>query len=147
MANFTDVDPKTARPAPTFSRVAFGVTIAAGASVLLNAAVAALAGLSHGSTGPRIGLEPAEYAPLTVLGVLLGAACWDVVRRKARKPRARLRMLVPVAVLVSFVPDFGILAVGASLLNALALVAMHLVVAAVTVPVLARVLPLPRDDG
>ena len=125
-------------------RAAIGVTLAALASVALNAVIAALALAALPDEGFRKGLELREYAPLTVAGVLLGTLAWHLVRSRARDPRAVLRILVPVAVVVSFVPDFGILAAGATLLNSLALIAMHLVVAAITVPVLARVLPLPR---
>ncbi len=93
----------------------------------------------------RKGLTLKEYAPLTVVGILLGTLAWYLVRRSARDPRAVLRVLVPAAVLVSLVPDFGILAAGVHLLNSLALVTMHLVVAAITVPVLVKVLPLPHS--
>ena len=134
-----------ARPASVESgRAAIGLTLAALASVALNSVIAALALAALPDEGFRKGLDLREYAPLTVAGILLGTLGWHLVRRKARDPRAVLRILVPVVVVVSFVPDFGILAAGATMLNSLALVAMHLVVAGITVPTLARVLPLPR---
>lgn len=51
-------------------------------------------------------------------------------------------MLVPVVVVLSWIPDLGILAGGATVVNSLALILMHTVVAAATVPVLLRVMPL-----
>jgi uncharacterized protein DUF6069 len=137
-------DSTTRQSSVEIGRTAIGLTLAALASVALNFLIAALALAALPDEGFRKGLDLREYAPLTVAGILLGALAWQLVRRRARDPRAVLRILVPVAVVVSFVPDFGILAAGATLLNSLALVAMHLVVAAITVPVLARVLPLPR---
>ncbi|MBP2328116.1 hypothetical protein JOF56_008501 [Kibdelosporangium banguiense] len=123
------------------------LALAAVASIVLNTGIALLAGLVLPDGGVRMGLQPIEYAPLTVAGILLGTLGWYVIRRTARKPRAVLRVLVPLAVLLSFGPDLGILAAGASFVNSLALMAMHVIVAVITVPVLARVLPLPADPA
>ncbi|MCS7475593.1 DUF6069 family protein [Umezawaea endophytica] len=137
---------RTQRPAVANDRAVIGVILASLASIALNSVIAALASAALPDGGVRMGLELKEYAPLTVAGVLIGTLVWHVVRSRARDPRAVLRVLVPVAVLVSFVPDFGILSAGATLLNSLALIAMHVVVAAVTVPMLLKVLPLSRSD-
>lgn len=47
---------------------------------------------------------------------------------------ARPRILVPAVVLVSFAPDLLVLTVGATALNIVGLMAMHVVAAAITVP-------------
>ncbi len=147
MTETSDFQSRTQQSTTASGRAAIGVTLAALASVALNSVIAALADAALPAGGVRMGLQLREYAPLTVVGILLGTLAWYVVRRTARNPRAVLRVLVPVAVVVSLVPDFGILSAGATLLNSLALIAMHLVVAAITVPTLARVLPLPRDHA
>jgi hypothetical protein len=146
MTDTSDLTSRTQRSAVA-SRAAIGVALAALASVAVNSVIALLADKALPAGALRMGLQLREYAPLTVIGVLLGTLAWYLVRRSARNPAAVLRVLVPVAVVVSFVPDFGILAAGATVLNSLALIAMHLVVAVITVPTLAKVLPLPRAQA
>jgi hypothetical protein len=146
MTDTSNLPSRTRQPAIA-GRASIGVALAALASVAANSVIAALASAALPDGGFRKGLELREYLPLTVVGILLGTLVWYLVRRSARNPRAVLRVLVPVAVVVSFVPDFGILAAGATLLNSLALIAMHVVVAVITVPTLARVLPLPQQSA
>jgi hypothetical protein len=146
MTDTSDIQSRTERPAIANDRAVIGVILASLASIALNSLIAALASAALPAGGVRMGLALKEYAPLTVAGILIGTLVWFTVRRRARDPRAVLRVLVPVAVLVSLVPDFGILAAGATLLNSLALIAMHLVVAGITVPMLARVMPLSPSD-
>jgi hypothetical protein len=68
------------------------------------------------------------------------------VCRRARRPAAVLRILVPVLTVLSFAPD-TILAVtrfipGTSSVAVIGLVLMHLVVVAVAVPICARLAPV-----
>jgi hypothetical protein len=129
--------------APSAGEVVVGLLGSAVVSIAVNALIALVAGKFIPAGTERMGLALAEYAPATVIGVLLGTLGWYLVRRSARDPRRVLRVLVPVVVVLSWIPDLGILAGGASVVNSVALIAMHTVVAAATVPVLARVLPLP----
>ncbi|WP_285640372.1 DUF6069 family protein [Lentzea sp. NBRC 102530] len=128
--------------APSAGEVVVGLLGAAVASIVVNALIALVAGKFVPEGTERVGLAIAEYGPATVLGILLGTLGWYLVRRFAGNPRRVLRVLVPVVVVVSWIPDLGILAGGASPVNSLALILMHAVVAAATVPVLNRVLPL-----
>ncbi|MGZ3145713.1 DUF6069 family protein [Lentzea chajnantorensis] len=134
-----------ARPAglaPSTGEVVVGLLGAAVISTVVNAVIALVAAKFIPEGTERMGLALNEYAPATVIGIALGTLGWYLVRRFAGNPRRVLRVLVPVAVVVSWIPDLGILAGGASAVNSLALMAMHLVVAAATVPVLTRILPL-----
>ncbi|MEU6180066.1 DUF6069 family protein [Streptomyces coeruleorubidus] len=82
----------------------------------------------------------------TVIGVLLGAVGWAVVRRVAKNPAGLLRWLVPVAVVVSFVPDLALLGgdtPGSGPLAVVALMVMHVVVGVVAVFAYRRVMPVP----
>ena len=91
-------------------------------------------------------LHLSAYAPLTVFGVVLGAIGWAVVRRVAKNPAGLLRWLVPLLTVVSFAPDLSLLGggtPGSGPLAVAALMAMHVVVAAVSVAAYRRVLPLP----
>jgi uncharacterized protein DUF6069 len=134
----------SARPQSTSApRVAVGVLAAAVVALVGNTLVAlAVSALRPG--GVVKGLSFVEYGSLTVVGVLVGTAGWVLVRRTSRRPRAVLRVLVPVVVVLSFGADIGLMAGGTTLLNAVGLMLMHVVVAAATVFALARVLPLPR---
>ena len=128
--------------APTAGEVVVGLLGAAVVSIAVNSLVALLAGMVIPADAERVGLALGEYAPATVIGILLGTLGWYLVRRFARAPRRVLRVLVPVVVALSWIPDLGILAAGATVANSLALIVMHTVVAAATVPVLMRVLPV-----
>ncbi len=132
------------RPRSTSSAgVVVGLLAAAVVALVGNALIAlVVSGLRPG--GVEKGLTFLEFGPLTVVGVLVGTAGWALVRRFARRPRAVLRVLVPVVVVLSFGADLGLMAGGTTLLNAVGLMLMHVVVAAALVPALARVLPLPR---
>jgi peptidoglycan/LPS O-acetylase OafA/YrhL len=131
-----------------------GVTIAVGlfvAAVVATAMNAVIAAIAHGAgaSSQFQALQLPTYGTFTVIGVLAGAAGWAVVRAKARNPRRVMRVLAPAVVLVSFVPDVlvGISAglPGASWGGVVALMVMHVVVAAVAIAAYSRTLPLPAD--
>lgn len=93
------------------------------------------------------GLTPQAYVFLTAVGVVVAAAAWAVIRRKAARPNALLRKLVPAVLVVSLVPDVLLFGVpGASPVGVIALMLMHVVVAAIAVPIFRTVLPLPADS-
>ncbi|MCO1658209.1 DUF6069 family protein [Pseudonocardia humida] len=137
----TSISPR--QDSPTATRVGLGLLAATAVAVLGNALIA-LVVLALGPGGVERGLQFAHYAPLTLGGVLLGTAGWALVRRLSRRPRAVLRVLVPVVVVLSFGVDLALLAAGTGVVNVVGLMLMHVVVAAAVVPALARVLPLPR---
>jgi hypothetical protein len=128
--------------APSTGEIVVGLLGAAVVSIAVNALIALIAGNFIPAGAERTGLALGEYAPATVIGLLLGTLGWYLVRRFASAPRRVLRVLVPTVVVLSWIPDLGILAAGAAVANSLALMVMHAVVAAVAVPVLARVLPV-----
>jgi hypothetical protein len=130
------------RPTTPAIRVAGALLAAAVAAILVNVLVATVAMLI-GTGGTAVGLSFAQFGPASVVGVLLGTAGWVLVRRFARRPRAVLRVLVPVAVLLTFGADVAVWVTGAaSPVNAVALMLMHVVVASATVLALGRVLPV-----
>jgi hypothetical protein len=129
--------------------VALPLAILAGAVVgaLGTTVIAAIAhgvGVSH-SFSP---LQPGAYIGLIVFGVLAGGVGWQLVRTRARQPAQLLRTLVPVVVLVSFVPDITIGILGsdhATWGGVVALMAAHVVVAIAAVASFATFLPV--DDS
>jgi hypothetical protein len=124
------------------ARIALGLAAAAVVSIALNTVVA-LAATALSPNGTSMGLQLVAYAPLTIIGVLAGALGWSLIRRRAVNARATLRKLVPTVTVLSFIPDVLLLVTGvADVVNMVALLVMHVVVAAVTVTAVSRVLPL-----
>ncbi|MFC0429318.1 DUF6069 family protein [Kutzneria buriramensis] len=123
-------------------RVAIGVLAAAVVSIAVNTGIA-LGTIALDPSGTRMGLDLVAYAPLTIIGVLAGTVGWAVIRRYAAHARATLRVVVPLVVVLSFIPDLGLLISGtADGVNVAGLLVMHVVVATVTVATASRVLPL-----
>jgi hypothetical protein len=130
-----------ARPLSIIRGLLAAILLASVADTIL-----ALAARSAGASSAMQALHPSSYIPLTVLGVLAGSIGWAVVRRKAATPSRLLRVLVPVVLVVSFVPDLAMLAGGApgsGPVGVAALMLMHLAVATTAVLAYRRVLPLP----
>ena len=124
--------------------VAGGILAAAVVASAGDAAISLLA-RALGASSRFQALTPAAYVPLTVVGIVLGAIGWGIVRRLAKDPRRLLGRLIPVMVVVSFVPDLALLGgnqPGTSGLAVVALMVMHVLVATVAVLAYRRVLPL-----
>ena len=131
-------------------------TVSMPRTVVLLAAAFAVAGLANsvialaagaaGASSAYAPLMPPVYLAFTAIGVLGGYLGWRIVRRASANPARVLRVLVPVALVLSWVPDV-ILAVvqfipGTNLTGAIGLALMHAVVVAVAVPVYAGVAPV-----
>jgi hypothetical protein len=113
------------RTVPLAARLGLAVVAAA----VVNALIALVAGsLDDGGIG--MGLTPANYLPATVVGVAIGAAGWTLVRRRA--PGA-LRVVVPVALAVTWIPDLLLLTLGATAADVVGLMLMHAAVASAVV--------------
>ena len=120
--------------------IVLGVIVAASA---VNAVIAQIA-LALGADSSFTPLTPGAYVFLTVIGVLLALAGWAVVRRASARPARVLRVLVPVVLLLSFIPDFVIVPqmAGNSTTGLIALLVMHVTTAAIAVWGFARAFPV-----
>ncbi|WP_030437475.1 DUF6069 family protein [Actinoplanes subtropicus] len=129
----------------TVTAVALSTVVGAAAAGLTKTAIALIARAAGASHDFRP-LWPSSYLPVTVLGVLAGAIGWQIIRRRAARPAAVLRWLVPAAVALSLVPDIADGAAGSSpgvswdAVSALML--MHLALASIAVTVYRWLLPL-----
>jgi uncharacterized protein DUF6069 len=116
------------------------------ASILI-ARVARGAGVTH-TFAP---LHFATYTSLIVVGVIGGAIGWQLVRSRAKNPHRLLARLVPLVLLLSFVPDILIgvtkSATGTTWGGVLALMAMHTAVAGAAVSCYLRFLPVGPVGG
>jgi hypothetical protein len=133
---------------PTETRTSTGKVVlgVAGAIVIAaigNAVVSYVAQKFGADPNAVEGLKPQGYVVLTALGVIIAAFAWASVRKRAKDPARTLGKLVPIVVVVSFLADVPVFFLpGTSVVGVLALMVMHVVVAAVSVPIFRRVLPL-----
>jgi hypothetical protein len=144
----------TIRPQTAPTTRSTPLTVAGGlvlAAVLAVAADAVVAAIAHGAGASHAfrPLQPATYGGLTVVGILAGAVGWALIRVRSSSPRRLLRTLVPAVLVLSFIPDVLVAASasmpGTSWGAVAALMGMHVLVAAVAIPVYVRVLPLPAE--
>ncbi|MET8761501.1 DUF6069 family protein [Lentzea sp. NPDC004782] len=133
---------------PTQTRTSTGkVVLGVAAAVVLacagNAVVSFLAQALGADPNAVEGLQPKGYVVLTTIGVVIAAFAWASIRKRAEDPARTLGKLVPIVVAVSFLADVPVFFLpGASAVGVVALMVMHVVVAAVAVPVFHRVLPI-----
>ncbi|MFI9832789.1 DUF6069 family protein [Streptomyces sp. NPDC051913] len=145
--------PSSATPAPAPSirsapsrAAAVGWLIAGTVAAIVAAALIALVSRAAGASDDFEPLQPGPYVTFTVLGVIVGAVGWEVIRRWTARPRTLLSWLVPAIVVISFIPDLLMLVSDyiphADAAGIIGLVLMHVAVAAVAVAAYRRALPL-----
>lgn len=122
------------------------------ASLIVELIIAAIA---HGA-GASSDFQPLTFAgllPPTVLGLLIAVVVWELVRRRAGDPVAVMRRLVPIVVVLSWVPDVVLGTTHREASRVVAhttwgevatLMVMHLFVAAIGLGLFSRLLPLRR---
>src|SRR3954470_925765 len=100
------------------------LALAAHPAFAVNTAIALVASaLDDGGLG--VGLVPVVYLPMTLIGLLAGAAGWTLIARRA--PHA-LRVVVPAVLVLTWIPDLVLLITGATVANVVGLMLMHLAV-------------------
>jgi amino acid transporter len=118
--------------------VAAAVVAAITTTVL--AAIASAAGVPFGQgTGENIPIP--MFTVLTLVFSLVGVGIAAVMARKARRPRSTFVWTAVTLTVLSIVPD---LTFGFDAASAATLIALHIVAAAIVVPVLARRLARTR---
>ncbi len=142
----TTTPASTAAPHGTEPRLGLlkAIGVATAGSVLVNWLISAVARGPLGASDQLQGLTPPAFVSLTVIGVVVGALGWRLITRRSTRPATLLRRLVPVVLVLSFVPDVLLLAggvPGADLTGVLALMAMHVAIVAIAVPVFNRFMP------
>jgi len=125
----------------TILLTAAGVVVAGAATSIVALTVTAL-----GAADGFAPLRPAVYLPFVAVGVIATVVVWRIVRSRATNPGAVLRILVPAVLLASFVPDAILIVTrfipGTTLVGGLSLSVMHVIVAAVAVPLAQRIAPV-----
>lgn len=114
-------------------------------AALLDTAIAAI-GHAAGASHQFQPLQTPSFVSFTLLGILIGAGGWAIVRRRATQPRVLLRRLVPTVLGLSFIPDLAMLVSSylphSNVAGVVSLLAMHVVVAATAVIAYTRALPV-----
>ena len=133
---------------PVLASAVLAVVSAAVVASLLCLAVAAAAH-ALGASREMLALTPKVFIPFVVVGVICGAIGWSIVRARTRHPDRVLTRLVPIVLLLSFVPDVlvGVTKAlpGTTWTAVLGLMVMHLVVAACAVVAYRTFLPVGRS--
>jgi hypothetical protein len=145
MTTVTPAPSASTRPTATTGRTV--ILIIAGVIVAgLATTVVALIATDLGAAQGFAPLMPAVYLPFVAVGVIAAVVGWRIVRARAAHPAAVLRVLVPVVLIASFIPDTILMVTrfipGTTLLGGLSLSAMHLIVAAIAVPLAQRAAPV-----
>lgn len=147
MSNLPATAPGVRRTGPLV--VIGGVLAAIVASAIVEAVVAAIA-RAAGASDDFQPLQASAFVFFTVVGLVVGSIGWAIVRRSSKNPEALLRKLVPTVVVLSFIPDLAMLISDykphASAVGVVALLVMHVVVAAAAVFAFPKVLPLGAPE-
>ncbi len=136
------------------TRIALPIALVASvvASLIVELIIAAIA---HGA-GAYSDFQPLTFSGLigpTVVGLLIAVVVWELVRRRAGDPVAVMRRLVPIVIVLSWVPDIALGATHREATTQLphttwgevaALMVMHLFVAAIGLGLFSQLLPLRR---
>ena len=148
MSDATAASPVRTRPLVVSALLA--VVSGSIVATLLCLGVAAIAHAAGAST-QFLALTPAVFTPFVVIGAIGGAVGWAIIARRSAQPRRLLRVLVPVVLLVSLIPDVlvGISKPlpGTSWGAVIALMVMHVVVAACVVTAYRYFMPVRRGSA
>lgn len=139
------LDPTSPRPrAVPRARTALLVIGAVAASAALTSIVAFVA-RAAGAGDAYPPLQPAVYLSFAIVGTLAALGGWVLVVRFVRRSARLLRVVVPALLVLSLVPDVALLALGfipgTTAGGAIALMLMHVAVAAVAVLAGQRIAP------
>jgi hypothetical protein len=122
-----------------------GVLAAIVAASIVDAVVAAIA-RAAGASDEFQPLQASAFITFTVLGLVFGAIGWAIIRRTSKNPEALLRKLAPTVIVISFIPDLAMLVSDytphSDAVGVVALLVMHVVVAAAAVFTFSKVLPV-----
>ena len=132
------------RSAPRASVIVLLVLAAVAASAIATSLIALVAHAAGAGDGfPP--LQPQAYLTFAIAGTLLAVGGWVLVVRLVRPSARVLRVLVPALLVLSFIPDIGLLVTesipGTTPGAVVALMLMHLVVAGAAVLAGQRISP------
>lgn len=127
---------------PSWALVAAATLVAVAGSLGLDELAVHVATTVFPDTAHFSHFRFADYASLTVVGVLAACAVWPLLTRIASKPRPLLFRMAVAGTVVLWLPDGWLLAEGERAAGVATLMAMHLLIALVTYNALVHVAPV-----
>jgi hypothetical protein len=148
------IEPDPPHGTPSWGRLGLATVLAIVGSLVADAALAAIGTHLFPATKGYSHFQFADYAKLTVIGVLIACAGWAVVTRVCAAPRWLFFRLAIVVTLVLFLPDVWIWWQGQPASGVGVLVVMHIAIALITYNLLVHLAPVrarrhaaPRADA
>jgi bacteriorhodopsin len=127
---------------PSGGRVLLATVVSIVGSLLADALLVVIAQAVFPSTKGYAHFQFADYAKLTVIGVLIACVAWPVTTRITSQPRWMFFRMAIVVTLVLWLPDVYILVNGQPGKAVGFLFVMHLAIALVTYNALVRIAPV-----
>jgi hypothetical protein len=132
---------------PSAARVGMATVAALAGSLGADALLVALGTAVFPSTRGYVHFAFADYAKLTIIGVLIACAGWPVVTRITSAPQWLFLRLAILTTLVLYLPDLYLLMLGDPVEAVGVLMVMHLAIAAVTYCALVWLAPVRPDPA
>jgi hypothetical protein len=126
---------------PSWARIALATLASLAGSLVADALAVVVFQAVFPSTRGYAHFQVADYAKLTILGVLIACVAWPVTTRISSQPRWLFARMAVLVTLVLFAPDFYILYLGQPGNAVAGLLVMHLAIALVTYNALVRLAP------
>lgn len=140
--NWASIDFAPRHRQPKWSRVGLATILAVVLSLAADAVLVAVATLVFPATKGYSHFGFADYAKLTVVGVVVACAAWPVVTRVCARPRRLFLRLAVLVTLVLLLPDVYIWHTGQSAQAVGVLMAMHVAIALITYNLLVHLAPV-----
>lgn len=121
---------------PRLARVGVSIVIAVILSVAACWALAALGVAIMPSTASYEHFQFADYAKLTIAGVVIAGAAWPLATLISTDARRIYLLSAIVVVVVSFAPDLWIIRGGQPVVAVVILMVMHVALGVITYPVM-----------
>jgi hypothetical protein len=133
------IDLAPAHRQPAAARVIAASLVAIAGSLAADAVLVAIGTAVFPATRGYVHFRFADYAKLTVIGVVIACVAWPVVTRISSAPRWLFIRLAVLVTLALWLPDLYILAMGQPPRAVAVLMVMHLAIALVTYNSLVRI--------
>jgi hypothetical protein len=130
---------------PSWGRVALATVLSIALSLAADAALVAVGEHLWPATTGYSHFQFADYAKLTVVGVLIAGAAWPIVSRISSAPRWLFFRLAILVTVVLWLPDLWILRQGQPAQGVAVLMVMHLAIALITYNLLVHVAPMRQS--
>jgi hypothetical protein len=131
---------------PSGGRVVLATVVSLVGSLLADALLVVIAQAVFPATKGYAHFQFADYAKLTVIGVIIACIAWPVTTRITSQPRWMFFRMAILVTLVLWLPDIYILVNGQPAKAVGFLFAMHLAIALVTYNALVRLAPVRVPD-